>query len=108
MTQEEFIKELDNYYYEEVGDKIIVTYTRGVYLNSLETLPDGIEFSNGGNVSLASLRNIPKGVVFNNGGYVYLEKLIGGWSLEWVGNIDDIDSKRLLNKMIADGLFDRR
>jgi hypothetical protein len=51
-------------------------------------------FSNGGNVNLGSLLER---------GY-----LSGGWFEDWTGNIEGIDDKRLLNKMIKDGLFDRK
>lgn len=99
-----------------------------VYLESLETLPSGVEFRNRGDVSLESLKTIPSGVVFKNGEDVFLRSLetlspgvefrnrrhvvlpslIGGRFGEWYGNIKGIDGNRLLNKMVADGLFDRR
>lgn len=101
MTREEFIKVLEgNGYssYEIVGDKIVVTHvTRGgyvnldsltslppgvefrnrghVYLRSLTSLPPGVEFNNGGGVTLKSLTSLPLGVEFENEGYVYLESL---------------------------------
>jgi len=43
--------------------------------------------------------------VFKNRGYVWLDYLLGGYFNRWSGNIEGIDSKRLLNKMIKDGLF---
>jgi hypothetical protein len=50
-------------------------------------------------------------VEFNNGGFVFLRSLIGGLEYgffdDWRGNIEGIDSNRLLNKMISLGLFDR-
>ena len=127
MTREEFIKVLDEkgYSYEIVGDLIIVTH-RGdvrlesletlppgvefknegwVHLDSLKTLPSGVEFKNGGDVDLYSLETLPPGVVFNNGGYVLLESLVGGWFEEWSGNIEGVDSKRILNLMIKKGVF---
>jgi len=36
-----------------------------------------------------------------------LESLIGGPFNEWEGNIEGINKKRLLNKMISLGLFKR-
>jgi len=36
-----------------------------------------------------------------------LRDLIGGWFNEWKGNIEGIDSKRLLNAMIKQGVFER-
>ena len=90
MTREEFIELLEEkgYSYKIEGDKIVVT--RGdldgdVSLWSLETLPSGVEFSNGGDVKLTSL----VGVFFD----------------VWKGNIEGIDSKKLLNLMIKQGVF---
>jgi hypothetical protein len=128
MTQEkEFIKVLDwkNYSYKIEGDKIIVTsketvwldsltsippgvvFSNGgdVYLDALTSLPPGVEFSNGGNVYLDALTSLPSGVEFSNGGDVNLDALIGEWIFEWKGNIEGIDSNRLLNLMISKGMF---
>ena len=89
MTQEEFIAILDEkrYSYEIEGDKIIVTHEGVVYLDSLTSLPPD--------------------VVFKNRGDVYLKSLVGGWFEDWKGNIKGIDSKRLLNVMIKQGVFER-
>jgi len=46
-------------------------------------------------------------VEFKNGGGVYLRALIGGTIFQWKGNIEGIDSKRLLNKMISKEIFER-
>jgi hypothetical protein len=46
-------------------------------------------------------------VVFRNEGNVYLRSLIGGWIDDWKGNIEGIDSNRLLNFMISKGVFER-
>ena len=136
MTQEEFKKILEEkgYPYREEGNKIVVTRTKStgfgnINLESLETLPSdvvfdnegdirlrdltslpsGVEFNNGGDVSFHSLKTIPFRVEFKNWGYVYFGgSLIGGWLGGWHGNIEGIDPKRLLNKMISIGLFDRR
>jgi hypothetical protein len=50
--------------------------------------------------------------VFSNEGDVKLDSLIGGsipygWFSKWKGNIEGIDSKRLLNSMISKGVFER-
>ena len=89
MTREEFIKVLDRkkYSYKIQGDNIIVTHKGSVWLNSLTSLPPG--------------------VVFKNRGYVWLDYLLGGYFNRWSRNIEGIDSKRLLNKMIKDGVFER-
>ncbi len=81
-----------------------------VYLESLKTLPPGVEFRNEGSVYLHSLVTLPPGVMFRNGGDVNLESLIGGvfinkWIGNWIGNIEGVDSKRLLNLMISKGVF---
>ena len=96
-----------------------------VYLDALTSIPPGVEFRNNGDVNLNSLTSLPPGVVFSNRAHVYLraltslppgveiknrwsvnlDVLIGGWFDEWKGNIEGIDSKRLLNKMIKDGIF---
>ena len=131
MTREEFTKQLDKkkYSYEIEGDKIIIIsgYGGNVYLNALTSLPPGVEFRNKDHVGLESLTSLPPGVVFKNGGYVYLRSLtslppgvefnnggdvwvrdiIGGFFNKWKGNIEGVDEKRLLNKMISLGLFER-
>ena len=109
MTQEEFIAILDEkgYSYEIEGDKIIVTHKGEVKLNSLHELPPGAEFKNVGNVSLSALTSLPLGVEFKNGGCVYLPSLIGGQFNYWKGNMVGIDSNRLLNVMIKQGVFER-
>ena len=127
MTREEFIEILDKegYSYEIEGDKIVVTHEGDVNLNSLTSLPPGVEFNNRGSVLLYSLKTLPLGVEFNNeeeifldsvtslppgvefknGGDVYLNDLIDGYFDDWPGNIEGIDSKRLLNFMISKGMF---
>ena len=96
-----------------------------VYLKSLTSLPPGVEFRNGGSVDLASLTSLPPDVEFNNEGTVFLGSLTslppgvefkneGDVSLSdltfgglygWKGIIGGIDSKRLLNVMIKQGVF---
>ena len=109
MTQEAFIAILDEegYSYEIEGDRIVVTYGYGVDLSALTSIPPGVEFKNGGYVDLESLTSLPPGVEFKNGEDVYLGLLIGRWFDEWQGNIEGIDSKRLLNVMIKQGVFER-
>ena len=98
MTQEAFIKVLDkkDYSYEIEGDRIIVTYRGRVFLESLTSLPPGVEFKNGGSVFLKSFTSLPPGVEFKNGGSVQPYSKF---------NIKGIDSKRLLNVMIKQGVF---
>ena len=109
MTREEFIEILkkEGYSYKIEGDKIVVTYGYGVDLSALTSIPPGVEFKNGGYVDLESLTSLPPGVEFKNGEDVYLGLLIGRWFDEWQGNIEGIDSKRLLNVMIKQGVFER-
>ena len=78
-----------------------------VDLRSLTSLPPGVVFKNGGDVRLDSLTSLPPGVEFKNGRSVYLGYLIGRWFKEWKGNIKGIASKRLLNVMIKQGVFER-
>jgi len=127
MTREEFIEILDDkgYSYVIEGDKIVVTNEDTVYLNTLTSLPPGVEFKNRGLVSLVSLETLPPGVVFENMGSVWLESLTSlppgvefrngkgvnlnsltrGWFEDWTGNIKGIDNKGLLNLMISKGVF---
>ena len=130
MTREEFIEVLEKkgYSYGIEGDKIVVTggdKDGYVWLDSLKTIPSGVEFKNEWTVNLSSLKTIPPGVgfknsghvnlhslktispgvVFKNGGESYLPSLIGGGFEDWPGNIEGIDSKRLLNLMIKKGMF---
>ena len=115
MTREEFIKVLEEkrgYSYEIEGDRIIVTHNGQVDLRSLPSLPPGVVFKGKGGVLLDSLTSLPPGVEFKNGRSVYLRSLIGGstldgWIKDWKGNIEGIDSKRLLNLMIKKGVFER-
>ena len=109
MTREEFIAELKgkSYSYEIEGNKIVVTNKGYITLDYITSLPPGVEFRNEGTVYLRSLKSIPPGVEFRNGGMVKLESLTGGWIMYWRGNIEGIDPKRLLNKMISLGLFER-
>ena len=107
MTREEFISILDEkgYSYEIEGDKIVVTEDGHVYLDALTSIPPGVKFNTKGNVYLTSLTSISPGVEFKNGGNIWLDSLIGGYFTKWEGNIEGIDSKRLLNLMISRGLF---
>ena len=109
MIQKEFIKVLkrSRVSYEIEGDKVVVTHGGDVDLGSLTSLPPGVEFKNKGRVWLRSLTSISPGVEFNNEGGVDLDSLTGDWFSAWEGNIEGIDSKRLLNKMIKDGVFER-
>ena len=128
MTPEEFIAILDekDYSYEIEGDKIVVTedgdvdlyllktiptdvvFNNGGYvaLSSLHTIPPGVDLKNGGDVYLNLLKTIPPGVEFNNGGHVFLNLVkITGLLRKWNGNIEGIDTNRLLNLMINKGMF---
>jgi hypothetical protein len=131
MTQEEFIKILDKkgYSYKIEGDRIVVTYEGNVDLESLTSLPPSVVFKNGGAVDLEGPTSLPPGVVFKNRGNVYLSSLtsispgvkfenegnegdvylkaLEDWFNDWKGNIEGIDSKRLLNVMIKQGVFER-
>ena len=109
MTREEFIAELKgkSYSYEIEGDKIIVTNNGYVSLNSLTSLPPGVELKNKRVVKYIPNTNKPPCVEFRNGGMVNLESMIGGWIMYWRGNIEGIDPKDLFNLMIKQGIFER-
>jgi hypothetical protein len=74
MNKEEFkmILEENQYSYKEKGNKIIVDHDQNVYLTDLETLPEGIEFSNEGSVFLRYIQILPVGIEFSNRGSVFL------------------------------------
>jgi len=109
MTREKFIKKLEEsrYSYEIQGNKIVVTYKGNIWLDSLTSLPPGVVFKNGGYVDSNALTSLPPGVEFRNAGIVNLSSLTGDSFYQWKGNIKGIDYKRLLNKMISLGLFDK-
>ena len=77
-----------------------------VDLSALTSISPGVEFKNEGYVRLDSLTSLPPGVVFKNGGDVGL-KSIGEWFEYWKGNIEGIESNRLLNVMIKQRVFER-
>ena len=131
MTREEFIKELNKkgYSYEIEGDKIVVTHKGDIILfNNFNSIPSGVEFNSNGVVYLYELKDLPSEVIFNNKGDVVLDsiknifpdvkfnnsgnirlELLGGiWFDKWKGNIKGIGYKRLLNKMISLGLFNKK
>ena len=78
-----------------------------VHLDSLTSLPPGVVFNNRDDIFLSFLTSLPPGVEFRNFGYIKLISLMGGYFDDWKGNIEGIDSKRLLNLMIKQGLFER-
>jgi hypothetical protein len=115
MTRENFIQELKFTYisYKMEGNKIVINNGAGgdVELSWVTSLPPDIEFRNDGYVFLDSLTSIPPSVEFRNQLDVFLGSLIRRWEgsfFDWEGNIRGIDSKKLLNKMVKDGLFDRK
>jgi hypothetical protein len=150
MTQEEFIKILDEkgYSYVEEGNKIVVDCRGSIILNSIESLPSGVVFMNDGDVQLENVHILQSDIYFNNNGFIYLsnlyrippdveftnrgyiwftsirsispdvefkneghvnlQPLIDGVIDDWEGNIDDIEPRRLFNKMISLGLFDKK
>ena len=107
MTQEEFIEVLkkEKYSYKIKGDNLVVTHKDNVDLYSLTSIPPDVVFKNVGYVWLESLTSLPPGVVFNNEGHIFLGSLSGDWFDTWKGNIEGIDSTRLLNFMISKGVF---
>ena len=80
--------------------------TNNVILNGLKTIHLGVEFMNERDVFLPpfQLLIIHPGVEFNNGLGVYFTSK-PGWYALWESDIEGIDSKRLLNVMIKQGMF---
>ena len=137
MTREAFIKYLDEkgYPYEIAGDKIIVNADSGdgfIYLQDLKSLPPNVHFKASGNIYLNGLTRLPSGISFGGRGWnvelnsltsipsdtrfeinASIRSLIGpagvyGYFHAWEGLIEGIAPKRLLNKMVSLGLFDKR
>jgi hypothetical protein len=81
---------------------------RHIYLDSLKSLSSGVIFNNGGHVFLESITSISPGVEFNNEGDVLMNYFFSHFFGDWEGKVSGISSKRLLNKMIKDRLFDRK
>ena len=74
---EAFEKELnrEGYSYVIKDGVLIVNNNGNVYLFSLTSLPDNVQFNNDGYVYLSSLTSLPDNVQFNNRGGVYLSSL---------------------------------
>ena len=99
----------------------------GLNLDSLTEIPIGFEFNNGTYLLLTRLKRLSPGITFNNTGaiqfeslesispdfvfegpeYFYLGPFIEEFFHYWDGNIEGLHPKRLLNKMISLGLFDK-
>jgi hypothetical protein len=99
----------------------------GLSLDSLTEIPIGFEFNNGTYLLLTRLKRLSPGITFNNTGaiqfeslesispdfvfegpeYFYLGPFIEEFLHYWDGNIEGVHTKRLLNKMISLGLFDK-
>ena len=137
MTREEFIKELDDKGcpYEIEGDNLVVLgkikeysgRAEGVNLDHLREISTNIIFRNKGYVWLSELLEIPPNVKFENDGYVYANSSKGisrsvefnnsSWIRfedievgdigEFILGIKGINDKRLFNKMVSLGLFEK-
>lgn len=107
MTRDKLIDILKyrGYSYEIVGDKIVIDDAGPILLDTLQSIPDNIDFRNNGYMSLDGIKSIPTNVTFNNRGSVHL-RLFGIHSTKtWEYGIPGINSKALLNGMIKRGLF---
>ena len=71
-----------------------------VYLRSLTTMPDNVQFNNHGYVDLRSLTTMPDNVQFNNHGSVYLESLTTEWNGFKIKTFDGYSMKVLKEKTI--------
>jgi hypothetical protein len=81
MTRREFIEILDRngYSYRIEGETLIVGHSGNVWLSSLNSLPENVEFRNDGNVGLGSISRLPiedLDHIFRNNGDIWL---FGGW-----------------------------
>ena len=47
-------------------------YDGYLYLSSVESLPDNIQFNVGGYLNLSSVQSLPANMMFNVNGYIYL------------------------------------
>ncbi len=63
------------YTYEDLGNELIINHKGNIYLESLTSLPDNIQFNNRGNVWLSKFRSLPnnKYEIFYNKGIVYYD-----------------------------------
>jgi hypothetical protein len=135
MEREEFKRVLreKDYPYEETLTRIMVgKYRNSIDLSELKSIPSNVVFRNTGSLDLSSIEEIPSGVVFMNGLYVYLNSLRridpsvgffnciaavspllgsdvseGGFLSFHFFSIPGIEDIKILNKMIALGLFNR-
>jgi len=92
---------------DRIPEGTVFTNGGEIFLEGLEDISPGVVFNNGKDIYLPSVKSISPAIEFNNYGNIYLSFLIGGWFDHWRGNIEGIDPKRLLNKMISLGLFDK-
>ena len=93
----------------EIPANVVFENEGDVTLN-IDELPENVKFFNEGDVYLYQVESIHSSVEFNNEGEVFLDSLdslAGGSFDDWEGNIEGIDSKRILNLMISKGLFER-
>jgi hypothetical protein len=75
-----------------------------VDLESLTSLPPGVEFRNEGWVDLDSLTSLPSGVEFSNRGGISLKHID---TATWGGSIEGVSDIRLLLFMEKKGVFER-
>ena len=89
-AQDEFYKKYKNKLdITKKGNKLIVG-GGGVYLDSLTSLPERVEFKNESYVYLNSLTSLPERVEFKNKGNVYLNSLTSlseGFEFKNKGNV---------------------
>ena len=100
----------------KIPDGTIFRNGGDVYLRDLKELSGKVEFRNQGDIFFKSLTSISPGTEFHNR-YTVLRSLLvfepfGEWAAnhfdDWEGNIEGIDPNELLNKMISNGIFDKK
>jgi hypothetical protein len=97
---------------------VIFNNKGNVHIANLYEIPEGVQFNNGGNIVLGVAHQgikIHPSTVFNNGkskimigynrGGSYMFNTSRDRDESWNGSIDGIDSKRLFNLMIKQGVF---
>ncbi len=97
---------------------VIFNNKGNVHIMELQKIPEVVQFNNGGNIVLGLYDQgikIHPSTVFNNGkskimlgyqrGGTYMFSTSSDWGESWKGSIDDINTKRLFNLMVKQGVF---
>ena len=91
---------------EEIQPRVKFINKGSIDFGKLESLSAGTVLQNKGMIFLSKINIIDRGVVFQNEKGVMIGRTDFS-EFSWSGNIEGINSKRLLNFMISKGLFER-